>query len=110
MEWFSQLDIMDGLRARRLKVGSPLGRLIDEGGDCIAMANYGVLMAYCFCFDNKYLELVWLSMNIAFYGMEIRYKLTGKLVMTIGEISSVEVELICSILMCCCGYYGNETL
>lgn len=67
-------------------------------------------MAYCFCFDNKYLELVWLSMNIAFYGMEIRYKLTGKLVMTIGEISSVEVELICSILMCCCGYYGNETL
>ena len=101
---------MDGLRARRLKVGSPLGRLIDEGGDCIAMANYGVLMAYCFCFDNMYLEVICLYMNIAFYGMEIRYKLTNRLVLTIGEISSVEVELICCIILCCGGYYGNETL
>ena len=31
--WFSQFDIMDGLRARRQKSGSPLGRIIDEALD-----------------------------------------------------------------------------
>jgi len=31
LQWFSQFDIMDGMRARRLKCGSPLGRIIDEG-------------------------------------------------------------------------------
>ena len=36
LEWFSLYDIMDGCRARRLKCGSPLGRIIDEGGDTIA--------------------------------------------------------------------------
>lgn len=46
--WFSVVDIMDGLRARRLKVGSPLGRLIDEGGDTITQANYLVTVAYIF--------------------------------------------------------------
>ena len=46
LQWFSLVDIMDGNRARRLKVGSPLGRIIDEGGDTITMANYSVLLAY----------------------------------------------------------------
>jgi phosphatidylglycerophosphate synthase len=33
VQWFSQFDIMDGLRARRQKSGSPLGRIIDEALD-----------------------------------------------------------------------------
>lgn len=31
LQWFSLFDILDGMRARRLKCGSPLGRLVDEG-------------------------------------------------------------------------------
>lgn len=31
IQWFSLHDIMDGMRARRLKCGTPLGRMIDEG-------------------------------------------------------------------------------
>ena len=31
--WFSWFDMMDGQRARRLKCGSPIGRIIDEAGD-----------------------------------------------------------------------------
>jgi phosphatidylglycerophosphate synthase len=31
IQWFSIFDIMDGMRARRQKTGTPLGRLIDEG-------------------------------------------------------------------------------
>jgi phosphatidylglycerophosphate synthase len=33
LQWFSLFDIMDGVRARRLKSGSPLGRIIDEALD-----------------------------------------------------------------------------
>lgn len=33
LQWFSQHDIMDGVRARRQKSGSPLGRIIDEALD-----------------------------------------------------------------------------
>ena len=33
LQWFSLFDVMDGMRARRLKCGSPLGRIIDEALD-----------------------------------------------------------------------------
>lgn len=33
LQWFSLNDCMDGMRARRAKCGSPLGRIIDEGID-----------------------------------------------------------------------------
>ena len=46
--WFSLWDIMDGNRARRLKCGSPLGRLVDEAGDTITQSNYCVLLAFIF--------------------------------------------------------------
>jgi len=35
LQWFSQHDLMDGLRARRQKSGSPLGRVVDEALDLI---------------------------------------------------------------------------
>ena len=46
--WFSLWDIMDGLRARRLKCGSPLGRFIDEAGDTITQSNFSILLAYAY--------------------------------------------------------------
>ena len=110
VESFSQLDIMDGLRARRMKVGSPLGRLIDEGGDCIVMSNYCCLLAYLFCFDNMWWELPLFYLNLAFYGMEIRYKICNSLVMVVGELSSVEVEMMLSLCFLFGGYYGCESL
>ena len=33
--WFSIMDIVDGIRARTTKTGTPVGRIIDEGGDVI---------------------------------------------------------------------------
>ncbi len=35
VQWFSQFDIMDGVRARRQKSGSPLGRIVDEALDMV---------------------------------------------------------------------------
>lgn len=110
LEWFSQYDIMDGLRARRLKFGSPLGRIIDEAGDCIVMSNYSVLLAYCFVFDNKWLEVTWFFMNLLFYSMELKNKICGNLVMIVGEISAVEIELLLSIILALSGVYGTDWL
>ena len=56
VEWFSLIDIIDGQRARRMKVGSPLGRFIDEAGDCIVMSNYCILLGYMLNYDNKWWE------------------------------------------------------
>ena len=108
--WFDQLDIMDGCRARRLKVGSPLGRIIDEAGDLIVMSNYSLMMAYMFCFDNIYLEIVWFYLAMVVAGDEIRFKVTKELVMLVGEISVVEIQLFLCICMWVTSYYGSEVL
>jgi len=101
---------MDGMRARRLKVGSPLGRMIDEAGDCIVMSCYSTLIGYAFVFDNTLLDLICFYMNLGFYGMEIHFVVTGKLDMAIGEISSVEIECALALIMVICGIYGTDGL
>jgi phosphatidylglycerophosphate synthase len=101
---------MDGCRARRLNCGSPFGRIIDEAGDTVVMANYSLLLAYALGYKNCYLELMFFFMNFAFYCMEVKHKVTGSLVMAVGEISSVEVELLIASLLIYFGYYGNELM
>ena len=111
VQWFSQVDMMDGLRARRLKVGSPLGRMIDEAGDTIVMSNYSTLMAYMLVFDNKYWELAFFYLNCGFFGEETRYKICKQLVLTVaGEIGSVEIEIIIASCFLFGGIYGSEGL
>jgi len=107
VQWFSWYDIADGLRAGRLKNGSPLGRIIDEGGDAIAKSFMSVLVAYALVFDNVVLEISFLMLNIAFYGMETKHKISGKLVLSLPGVGSVEVELLISTILALCGYYGQ---
>ena len=101
---------MDGNRARRLKCGSPLGRLVDEGGDCITQANYSLLVAYALKLQNPVFEVLYFSLNFVFYAMEMRNTITGSLVMQLGEFSSVELELILSVSLWLLGIYGNDCL
>lgn len=102
---------MDGLRARRLKVGSPLGRLIDEAGDTIVMSNYSTLLAFLLAFDNQYWELVFFYLNCGFFGEETRHKICKQLVMMVGgEISNVEVETLLSFIFLYGGVYGGDGL
>ena len=110
LQWFSLVDIMDGMRARRLKVGSPMGRLIDEAGDCIVMTAYSILCAYVLVLENSVLEIIYFFMNMAFYGMEIKFYVTGSLVMLVGELSSVEVELTLSSILFFAWYFGCQGL
>lgn len=74
------------------------------------MGNYGLLLAYAFCFDNPLLETIYFGMNVVFFVMELRYVTSGELVMTIGDIGNVEFELIFTIMLGALGIFGNEGL
>lgn len=52
VQWFSMIDIVDGKRAVRTRNCSPLGRIIDEAGDVVVQASYGILMAYLLGFNH----------------------------------------------------------
>ena len=71
--WFTNIDICDGMRARRLKVGSPLGRFVDEAGDCMVMTSYGTILAYVFNFNNILFDYMSFYVIIGFFGMELKH-------------------------------------
>ena len=77
--WFSMIDICDGMRARRLKVGSPLGRFVDEAGDCIVMTSYSLIISYLLVFDHTLLDYINFYLVLGFFGMELKHKIMGQL-------------------------------
>ena len=108
--WFSVMDIADGCRARRLKIGSPLGRIVDESGDILCQAHYTLIACIAAGFDNVYAEIFCMLANLIFYSMELKHKVQGKLTMVVGELGPVETELIITIIVICLGYFGNSML
>ena len=46
VQWFSLFDAMDGQRARRLKCGTPIGRVLDEAGDMVQYTLFSIIMGY----------------------------------------------------------------
>lgn len=110
IHWFSVVDIADGCRARRLKVGSPLGRVIDEAGDLLSQTHCSIIIALAVGVDNVYAEMLFFMLNICFYAIELNHKIKGKLTMVIGELGPVEIELLEFILVLYLGYHGNSFL
>lgn len=88
--WFSLFDVMDGMRARRLKAGSPLGRLIDEGLDLLAYSNFSLAILFMLRVDPGYVMLLIGLVNAPFYCMEVKHLVCRTLIMIMGEIGSVE--------------------
>ena len=107
LQWFSWHDIMDGVRARRQKSGSPLGRLIDEALDIIQQTAYMLFMGYVFQVDNWVFETILISGNIIFMAMEMKHFLCHDLKMIMGEVGPVEIELIISLMFVVAGVFGN---
>ena len=58
---------MDGLRAKRLKIGSALGRVIDEAGDIIPQACYQFLLAKAFGWQGARMCAIVLGLNTIFF-------------------------------------------
>jgi hypothetical protein len=98
LQWFSLNDCMDGMRARRTRCGSPLGRIIDEAIDQIAYTCIGAFVGYLLRVEPG----IWLFsiglVNVPFFAMEIKHCICKNLQLIIGEIGPVEVELIYSLI------------
>ena len=108
--WFSYFDILDGIRARKAKCGSALGRVIDEAGDTICQTCYSILLAKALGWDNKILELNVFGVNTMFYICELSQLITGKLVFVTGEIGPIEVEASVAGILFFMSRVGPETM
>lgn len=71
--------MMDGARARRLKAGSPIGRIVDEAGDLMIYTNIAILSGYMMRAPPGPLCLGYGMINLTSFAMEINYIITGKL-------------------------------
>ena len=107
-QWASQLDIFDGIRARRQRSGSPVGRLVDEAFDMITIMCMSIFIGYGIQPNNFVLELLFFGANIIAYSFEMRFVMFGSLVMQIGELGPVENELILGVVLASCGYLKPE--
>lgn len=100
---------MDGMRARRLKCGSPLGRIIDEALDQVSYACAGSAIGYMLQLDSPVWMLGISLINIPFYSMEIRHTVCRHFKMIIGEVGPVEMELVFTLIFGLSGgYFGIE--
>lgn len=57
MVWYSFWDAFDGQRARRLKCGTPIGRIIDECGDTMQYTLFALIFGYVVKFPPGWLTL-----------------------------------------------------
>jgi phosphatidylglycerophosphate synthase len=79
IQWFSWFDMMDGQRARRLKCGSPIGRIIDEAGDAYQYTFVAMIMGHIVKLPPGWLTLSYGLINLPMYSMEMKYIFTGNL-------------------------------
>ena len=108
LQWFSWFDIADGARARRLKCGSPVGRIVDEALDIINQAITPIIIIYGCQANNRYFEFLTLISNAIFYTMEMQYVIKRKLIMIQGDFGPVETELLLALIMFSMGYLTPE--
>mmetsp|Transcript_9364 Transcript_9364/g.15801 ORF Transcript_9364/g.15801 Transcript_9364/m.15801 type:complete len:415 (+) Transcript_9364:39-1283(+) len=112
VQWFSWWDMMDGQRARRLKCGTPIGRIVDEAGDGIQYAWVAMIMGYVMKMEPGWLCLSFGLINLPMYSMETKFIFTGKLSITAGGdgLGPVEIELLFFLVFLTCGIFGVSGL
>ncbi|CDW75744.1 choline ethanolaminephosphotransferase 1 [Stylonychia lemnae] len=108
IQWFSLFDVMDGMRARRTKTGTPLGRIVDEAMDQPTYACAGLAIGYMLRNDQVFYCISFSLINLPFYTMELKHKVCSNLHMIMGEIGPVELELVFTILFAFVGFQGSE--
>lgn len=110
VQWFSINDALDGIRARRLKCGSPLGRIIDEAGDGMIYTFYGHLVGYVFKMTPGPFFLGIATINLSVFYMELTFKITNSLVMCDEYFGAMELELVITSIMFLAGIFGTDGL
>jgi phosphatidylglycerophosphate synthase len=110
-QWFSLMDAADGIRARRLKCGSPLGRIVDEAGDSMNYSLMALILLYIVKMPPGWLTLGIAVINIPMFCMEMSFKFTGSLSINANDdLGPMEVELIISLIFLSAGVFGVEGL
>jgi len=99
---------MDGVRARRQKSGSPVGRLVDEAFDMITMLCYALWVGYGIQPNNRVLELIFFGAPIMAYCFEMRFIIARSLIMIVGELGPVELEIMIALGIAGIGYKTPE--
>lgn len=108
-QWFSMMDVADGIRARRLKCGSPLGRIVDEAGDSMNYSLMALILLYIVKMPPGWLTLGIAIINMPMFCMEMSFTLTGSLNINANDdLGPVEVELIISLIFLVAGIFGVE--
>lgn len=92
--WFSIMDSLDGIRARRLKCGSPLGRMVDEGLDLYFYANFAGFLLWMLQPGPNFWVLFLGLVNLPFHTAEIKFYITKSLNFIVDELGPIEVEFI----------------
>ena len=100
--------MMDGQRARRLKCGSPIGRIVDEAGDGVQYAMIAMMVGYVLRLEPGWLCLSFGLINMPMYSMETKFIFTGKLSITAGGdgIGPVEIEVLFTLIFLFSGIFG----
>jgi phosphatidylglycerophosphate synthase len=111
---FSWFDIMDGQRARRLKCGTPIGRIVDEAGDSYQYTFVAFIMGYIVKIPPGWLCLSYGLVNLPMYTMEMRFILAGNLKITAGngqfDIGPVELEMIFTTIFLMAAFFGTQNI
>ena len=100
--------MMDGARARRLKCGTPIGRIIDEAGDLMIYSWFGFYVGYILKAEPGPLCSSYALINMGTFSIEMTYIITGKFDQHAGEfdLGPVEIEVIATFVFWLTGYYG----
>jgi phosphatidylglycerophosphate synthase len=104
--------MMDGQRARRLKCGTPIGRIVDEAGDAVQYTWVAFMVGYVMREAPGWLTLSFGLINLPQYSMEIKFIMTGKLSITAGGdgVGPVEIEVLFALIFLLAGIFGVDGL
>lgn len=108
--WFSTLDCVDGLRARKRKCGSPVGRIIDAAGDKMIYTMFTLLIGFVVKLPPGLFTIGFVLHNLTSWSNELKCITTGHLRICTDYLGFVEMELITCIILFSSGYYGVDHL
>jgi hypothetical protein len=99
---------MDGIRARRLKCGSPCGRIIDEAGDTMIYSMFAVIMGYVVKVPPGWLTLGFALINIPQFAIEMNFIIDGNFKNCEEYFGPIETELLIAVVFWSAGFLGTD--
>lgn len=108
VHWFNIFDSLDGCRARRLKCGSGVGRIVDEAGDAVIYTLMAALFGYVYRVPPGWLTLSYGFINVSKYTIEVYYTLSGKFQYCDEYFGALEANFYIATLFFVAGVFGGD--